>query len=263
MDIPIEIMTVLSLAQKFAINPLELPIIDLASDVELIIKSNVPKEHQRATRGEALYTLTKFSRQNRKLNRIDKFLQKAANMARAFLKKHPEIMVSNSDKRGVVIMSKKVDYHNKIRAQLQDLEAFEPLNKDPTTTVKNKVNNFLEKFFKANEISQVIKKKLKSWNTIPPRLFGQIKFHKEGHPIRLIVSTIDSAAYKMSRYLATILRKSFKSKYGINNSKEFIKKVRKIQMKEGNILVSFDVVNCFGNIPVDPALELIEQLISI
>lgn len=100
---------------------------------------------------------------------------------------------------------------------------------------------------------------MKTWNTIPTRLFGQIKYHKQGHPIRLIVSTIDSAAYKMARFLATILRKAFKPKYGIKNSKHFIKLIRGKRITKGNILVSYDVVNCFGTIPTELALELIER----
>lgn len=157
-----------------------------------------------------------------------------------------------------MIISKKEDYKAKIRTLLEDLEAFTPLPKDPTTTVKNKVNNILDKLCKANIIADKLKKKLKSWNAIPPRLFGQLKFGEEGHPLRPIVSTINSAAYKMSRFLATILRKSFTPKYGIKNSHQFMRKIRSIKIKEGHVLVSFDVINCFGTIPVDLALEIIE-----
>lgn len=259
-EIPKDVETVLGLGPKFAITPKIPPIIDLASDVEFAIKTCIPKdEDKKKARGEALYSLTKFSRQNKKLNRIDKFLQTASSHARSFLKNNPEVMVSNSDKGGVVIISKKDDYKAKIRTLLEDLVAFTPLPKDPTTTVKNKVNNILDKLYKANIIADKLKKQLKSWNTIPPRLFGQLKFHKEGNPLRPIVSTINSAAYKMSRFLATILRKSFTPKYGIRNSHQFVRKMRNIQIKDGYILVSFDVINCFGTIPVDLALEIIER----
>lgn len=144
-------------------------------------------------------------------------------------------------------------------ALLSDIDSFTPLNADPTTTMKNKVNKLIDNLYKANVISNKVKKSLKNWNTVPPRVFGQIKFHKPGHPLRLIVSTINSAAYKMARFLATILRKSFKSKFSLRNSKEFVKKIRHMNISEVNVLVSFDVVNCFGNIPVELALEIIER----
>src|SRR5687768_15038036 len=104
--------------------------------------------------------------------------------------------------------------------------------------------------FHANYISDELKKRLKNSNYIPPRLFRQIKYHKVGNPIRPIVSTISLAAYKMPRFLATILRKAFKPKYGIKDTKQFIKSIRKKTITNGNVLVSYDVVNCFGNIPV-------------
>lgn len=63
----------------------------------------------------------------------------------------------------------------------------------------------------------------------------------------------------MARYLATILRKSFESKYGVKNAQHFIKLVRGKTITEGNVLVSYDVVNCFGIIPTEKALELIER----
>lgn len=173
-EIPTDVLTILSLGPKFAVAPKELPILDLASDVELIIKNQVPDDEKRRVRGEVLYSITKFSKQNRKLNRIEKYLQKAAHTARKFLKDNPNIMVSNSDKGGVVIISDKEDYRSKMRALLDDVNTFEPLSNDPTQTVKNKVNKILDNLYKAHTISNKIKKSLKTWNTVPPRVFGQI-----------------------------------------------------------------------------------------
>lgn len=260
-DVPIprEVMNVLSLGPKFAIRPEVPPIIDLASDVEYTILKKIPESKQREARGETLYTLSQFARQNHKLSRIEQHLQRAARITRKFMKDNPEIMVSNSDKGGVTIISKKEDYLSKIRTMLADPESFTPLTTDPTNTVKNKVNGFLDKLYHANIIPNKLKKSLKSWNTIPPRLFGQIKYHKPGYPVRLIVSTINSAAYKMSRFLATILRKAFKPKYSVKNASAFIRMVRRETLNKDNVLVSFDVVNCFGNIPTELALEIIER----
>ncbi len=168
-------------------------------------------------------------------------------------------MISNSDKGGVTIISNKKDYYDKMRALISDLDSFTPLDIDPTERMEGRVNRFLDKLYHANYISDSVKKNMKTWTTIPPRLFGQIKYHKAGNPIRLIVSTINTAAYKMARFLATILRKSFKSKYGVKNAQHFIKLIRKQNITRGNVLVSYDVVNCFGNIPTNKALELIER----
>lgn len=259
LDIPEEMKLVLSLGPKFSISPEEDPIIDLASDIELAIKREVPQDAQRAARGEALYSLAKFSKQNKSLTRIDKFLQKAIRKTREFLQQNPNVMVSNSDKGNVTIISNKDDYHRKIEELLSDLDSFTPLAEDPTKKVTNLVNRCLDNLYKANIMQKKLKTSLKSFNSIQPRLFAQIKFHKPGNPLRLIVSTINSAAYKLSRFLATILRKSFKSKYSVKNSQQFVKLLKTIKITAGNVLASFDVVNCYGNIPTKMALEIIER----
>lgn len=168
-------------------------------------------------------------------------------------------MVSNSDKGNVTIISNKDDYHRKLEELLSDTESFTSLDVDPTKKVNNLVNRCLDNLYKANILQKKLKTSLKCFNAVQPRLFAQIKYHKPGNPVRLIVSTINSAAYKLSRFLATILRKSFTSKYSIRNSQQFVKMLKQIRVTEGNILVIFDVVNCFGNILTKLALEIIER----
>lgn len=258
-EIPKEVLTILSLGPKFALAPKEPPLLDIATEVEAIIKSDVPEELKKQARGETLYTITRFSKQTKKFNRIDRYLQKAAKKAKEFLKNNRKVMVSNSDKGGVTIISKKEDYYRKIREQLSDLNNFEPIKNDPTEKLQNLINRLLDKMYRAQQISNKLKKSMKTSISIPPRLFGQIKYHKVDHPVRLIVSTINSAAYKMSRILATILRKSFKPKYSVKNSQQFIKLIRGKTIKDGNVRVSYDVVNCFGNIPAELAIEIIER----
>ncbi|XP_037032177.1 uncharacterized protein LOC119071404 [Bradysia coprophila] len=258
-EIPQDMRTVLSLGPKFSIEPNTDPIIDLASDVELAIQREVPIESQRTARGEAVYSIAKFSKQVKKLTRIDRFLQRAFKKTREFLQQHPNLMVSNSDKGNVTIISNKEDYHRKIEELLSDLEAFTPIETDPTKTVANALNRCLDNLYKANILQAKLKTSLKTFNAIRPRLFAQIKYHKEGNPVRLIVSTVNSAAYKVSRFLATILRKSFTSKYSVKNAQQFVKQMKGINITAGNVLVSFDVVNCFGNIPTKLALEIISR----
>lgn len=147
-------------------------------------------------------------------------------------------MVSNSDKGNVTIIFNKEDYHNKIADLLSDLDAFTPIENDSTKTVANSLNRCLDNLYKANILQKKLKTSLKTFNAVQPRLFAQIKYHKEGNPVRLIVSTINSAAYKVSRFLATILRKSFVSKYSVKNAQQFVKQMKGIKITIGNVLVS-------------------------
>ncbi|KAG8236898.1 hypothetical protein J437_LFUL018742 [Ladona fulva] len=40
---------------------------------------------------------------------------------------------------------------------------------------------------------------------IPPRLYGLLKIHKDGVPLRPIVSTTNSPTYNLAKYLASLL----------------------------------------------------------
>lgn len=147
---------------------------------------------------------------------------------------------------------------------LSNTELFEELRSDPTSYLELKHNRLIKLLFdtenSSNQFITVSQKKfLTNYTSIPPRIYGQIKIHKENKPIRPIVSTIKSVAYNLSRFLATILRKSFKPKYSIKNSKEFVKNVIKIKIPENYKYVSFDVVNCFTNISTEIALNIIKR----
>lgn len=87
-----------------------------------------------------------------------------------------------------------------------DTLQFAKLNKDPTTTCQNKNNSLVAELLKDGLIDEKQSHSLRTYTANAPRMFGQIKFHKEGNPIRPIVSTVNTPAYKLSRYLATILK---------------------------------------------------------
>ena len=43
----------------------------------------------------------------------------------------------------------------------------------------------------------------------------------------------------------------------MENTKEFVDKIKKITVPEGYVMVSFDVVSLFTNIPLDQTIEII------
>lgn len=258
--IPKPVLLILSLGPKFSIQPDKFPVLDIITDLEYIISRFAEGPIKKAIRGQLAYTVTRHTKSTPKLNRIDRFLKRSVRKTKQFLKANPEIFVSTSDKGSVTIVSKKADYVSKLKELVQDEEQFKRLGRDPTSTRQNKNNALAKSLFDNNFIDIADKKKLTTYTAVTPRLFGQIKYHKEGNPVRPIVSTINSPSYNLSRYLATILKKAFsKPKFNIKSSTHFLKKYRRTRLTVGHKLVSFDVVNCFSNIPVDLALELIER----
>lgn len=259
-QVPTEMMILLGLGPKFAVLPHNFPSLDIVTDVEFIISRFAEEPIKKAVRGQLAYTITKFTKTKIRPNRIQKFLLRAIRITTKFLQQHPDVFISSSDKGGVTVIANKHEYHRKLGLLLEDEDTFKKLDADFTQRMQTKNNKLVKRLFEEKHITLMQKKQLTTYTAIPPRIFAQFKVHKEGYPVRPIVSTINSPSYKLSKLLATILRKSFgKPKYNLKNSAQFVKRIRGKRIKPGNRLLSFDVVNCFTNIPTNLAMEIIER----
>ena len=93
-----------------------------------------------------------------------------------------------------------------------------------------------------------------------PKLYGLPKIHKQGAPLRPIVSSIGSVTYTTSKHLSVILNcVKGKNGYAVKNSEDFAEKVRNKLIPPGYVHVSFDVKSLFTCIPVDYALRVIRK----
>ncbi|KAJ8019710.1 hypothetical protein HOLleu_41397 [Holothuria leucospilota] len=69
-------------------------------------------------------------------------------------------------------------------------------------------------------------------NSLSPRIYGLPKVHKEGIPLRPIVSSINSPSYNLARDLADILTPlSGKGMSYIKNSQHFVERAKKISIE--------------------------------
>ena len=104
---------------------------------------------------------------------------------------------------------------------------------------------------------------LPTGNSSPPaRFYGLPIIHKADCPIRPVVSACGISTYNLAKYLTKILKvyightSSF-----VKDSKELTDKLKSIKLQDNEELVSFDVSALFTSIPVNQALDVINQLI--
>jgi len=92
----------------------------------------------------------------------------------------------------------------------------------------------------------------------PPKLFGLLKLHKPGIPMRPIVSFYGSPTYQLSKYLTAILQSlTNKSRRKLQSTENFIDAIGTIQILDDYKLVYFDAKSLFTSIPLQVAFNTV------
>ena len=141
-----------------------------------------------------------------------------------------------------------------IRAR-KDWDLTEKVCRDGATVIDNIV--------KRNEITKEEGDRFKPKDCHAPRLSGSPMIHKDGVPIRGVVSTIGSPFERLSKYLIPILR-TIQGRSGlyVKNARELKEKIKNWRIERNEILVSYDVKNLHPSIPINEALQLVERLLN-
>ena len=120
------------------------------------------------------------------------------------LKSNKELVVTKADKGNKVVIMNANDYKTKLNILLSDNDTYEPCVRDPLKFWQQNYNRSLKSIFA--DLSNLNKKKIQSYLSSLPYLYGLPKLHKNDIPLRPIVSTSGSVTYKLSKYIATILK---------------------------------------------------------
>ena len=97
----------------------------------------------------------------------------------------------------------------------------------------------------------------------PTKFYGLPKIHKPDTPLRSIVSSCGSVTYGVAKELAKILKPLVgQSPHHINSTQDFVEQVKHITLGPGECLSSYEVSALFTSVPVDPALNIIKDLLE-
>lgn len=260
--IPKDIAIILSLGPTFAPpnDNTRCPALKLVSEVEDIFTTYLDRGLIQEDRTMIARTINNHLNSNSHLSPIEKYLYNAFKNTKQFLKNNQDIMVLNSDKSNKSVIMNKTEYIQKMNILLSDTTTYEKIKIDPTNKTNNLCLKKVSKTFMNKSLPFTHLHKLVTHNPITPRMYGLPKLHKTNIPLRPIVSTINSPVYKMSKYLINSIKTlTQNSKFNVKNSYDFKSKIDTITLQPNDILVSFDVISLFTNIPVDIAISEIDK----
>ncbi|XP_055854557.1 uncharacterized protein LOC129918193 [Episyrphus balteatus] len=149
----------------------------------------------------------------------------------------------------------KKDYFDKMNTLLEDKNTYKTIRVDPTQKLQATNNTLVNELFKNEYIDRFQKNKLHCSASIAPRLYGLPKIHKPGLPLRPISSSMNVPCYSLSKYIGTVIRNIVSENYNIKNSFQLQEKLKDITLDDDDVMVSFDVISLFTNIPTYLAIK--------
>ena len=154
------------------------------------------------------------------------------------------------------------DYINKANSLLNH-NTYRSTPQDPTNTINNKLISILKKIKNQTGLDSLTYKSMYPTHCGPPTFYGLPKIHKPDTPLRPIVSSCGSVTYGVAKGLAKIFKPLVgKSPHHINSTQDFVEQVKHITLAPGECLSCYDVSALFTLVPVDPALNIIRDLLE-
>ena len=222
--------------------------------VEQICQKLVPGEADEL-RGEVKAILKK---ENPPRQNITKEKQKAIGEL-----KRDNIRIVLTPDKGVLHVVMDKDYYVKKAEELLNQPTYRTISNDPTTKYKNKLINLLKSIKTEGGMNKILYKRLYPTGPGSPKFYGFPKIHKEGIPLRPIVSSIGAVSYETSKELARILKPQWgKSPYHVQNTQDFIQQIKDIKLEEDQCMLSYDVKALFTSVPIQPAISIITKLLE-
>ena len=156
----------------------------------------------------------------------------------------------------------KQEYINKAEELLAQL-AYRTIAKDPTNKIKAQLITKLRRIKRDNNLDEGTHKAMYPTGCIPPKFYGLPKIHETGNPLRPIVSSRGSVTYGVAMVISKVLKALVgKSPHHIQSTGYFVSKAKGLTLQMKECLSSYDVTSLFTSVPIDPALNIIKDLVE-
>lgn len=180
-------------------------------------------------------------------------------MTNEFLKRNPNILVLKADKGHATVLMDRKEYKEKILSMLEEKSTYKKLQRNPTSTIEAKCNDFFRQMFEKKYIDFPLKKSFTHYDSVAPKFYGLPKLHKNGVPLRPVTSYVKAPTASLSRFLANILQNIRNDDMNIPSAQVLKERISDLRLDDDHIMVSFDAVSLFTSIPASLTIQLIKK----
>ena len=250
--------SLLELGPNFVPSTKQIPIMDIVSTTEC---SSLKLEY--SDKVELAQTLRKDVLRVLKTSKSPSDnLSTAQRKAIKEIRDDNDIVIYPFDKGCGLVRISAEDANNKILEQIGNTKV---IDEDPTPSFATKVRYTLCQMNKRKRFTKKEYEMIYPSDAIPPRMYGAIKAHKveKGYPMRVIVSTIGTPVYGLSRYLVGITQPTLdKNEIRLKNTISFVNKAKTWNVSPEEVQVSFDVVNLYPSVPINRAISVMIDMLN-
>ena len=155
------------------------------------------------------------------------------------------IKVCKYDKGNGVVVLNCIDYFDKLDIIILDQSKFEEIKwtekeVHPIIVNENKIKGYLYRSVQG-KVDDTIYKNITPSGSQPGKAYGLCKVHKVGNPMRPVISMLNTAEFKLAKYLDSFIKPNINSSYSVNSTSSFVDKLNDFKFGESDTLVSFDV----------------------
>jgi hypothetical protein len=131
---------------------------------------------------------------------------------------------------------------------------------DPTQELSSSIHELVKLLLNSNKISKEESDHFIVKHSRSPIIYGAPKIHKENIPLRPVVDFRSSPTYNIAKSVSQILKKVAENHpFTVKNSLDFVKRIRNLQVRPGDVKVSFDVTSLFTKVPIPETTLIIQQ----
>ncbi|BHF68962.1 hypothetical protein SprV_0301200300 [Sparganum proliferum] len=171
------------------------------------------------------------------------------------LKADNDLVIAPADKGRSKVLVDTTDYIQKVKRLLENRQYYVPCKSSSIKTLAREINETLLAIENSGAIAPIDRRVARAQKTALARFNGLSKVHKEGAPLRSIVSLKGTPAYGLAKWLLRRLEfLTSDSDTTVSSSTQFLEKLKGVSLLPSDVMVSFGVTPLSTSILQDLAV---------